>query len=74
MNMLGEERHGFEFLRACGLVDDHLQPGELALDEWARKQMQSRRIDRGFEHSVPCAIEANELAARSPMHDRRLDP
>ena len=39
----------------------------------ARKQVQPRRVDRGFEHGVARAVEADELAAHALVHHGRLD-
>ena len=55
-----------------GLVDD-LKPRQLAFDEGMRQQVKACRVDRGLEHGVARAVEADELTSHAAMHDFRFD-
>src|SRR6202030_293643 len=72
-DMFREQRHRLELLCAGGLVDDHLQPPQLALDERARQDVETRRVDGRFDHGVPRPVEADEFATDPAVHDRHVD-
>src|SRR5438045_2083247 len=54
--------HRLAFSRTRRLVDDDLKALEFVLDERSRQQMQPSDVNRGFEHRVTRAVEADELA------------
>src|SRR5688572_831942 len=72
-NVLNEQRHRLEFPRTGRLVDDDLQPLDLAEKELARQKVDTRGVDCRLEHRVACTIEADELPPDLAMHGPGVD-
>ena len=56
------ELHRLALARPGGLVDQHLQARQLGADLLGRQPAHARGEDRGLEHGVAGAVEAEELA------------
>src|SRR5690242_8912367 len=72
-HVVGEERHGFVLAGTGRLVDDHLQPLEVAEYLGGGEQMRAGRKNGGFEDGVSRPVEAEELALGAVMHNAGLD-
>src|SRR6478609_6591051 len=73
LDVVGEQRHRLVLARPGGLVDDDLQACDIRTNLRGRDQMRARGHDRRLEDSIARAIEADELATRAVVHDRRVD-
>src|SRR6185312_17482974 len=73
-DILGQQIHGLPFPRACRLVDDDLQSGELLPDLLRRQQMGPGCQYGRLQDRVASPVESDELALDSPMDHAGLDP
>src|SRR2546430_9483251 len=66
-HVVGEQGHCLALARAGRLVHDHLEPSEVDADLLRGQEMGAGREDRGLEHGVAGAVEAQEFASHAAV-------
>src|SRR5918998_6361418 len=73
-DILREKLHGLSLPGAGGLVDDHLEPGELIRDLLPGKQVGAGGQNRGFQHGMSSTVESDELPPAPLVDYPAIDP